>query len=78
MIAKGLAIGPGALFSFTDLSSGTIPLGTVITLVSNTAATAITGTSSNLGNGSMFTVGNNTYLVNYSGGDGNDLTLTVQ
>ena len=46
--------------------------------ISNTAATAIAGTFSNLADNSMLAVGSNTYLVSYEGGDGKDLTLTVQ
>jgi len=55
-----------------------IPIGTVFTAISNTSATPITGTFSNLADGSTLTVGPNSYKVSYSGGDGNDLTLTVQ
>ena len=33
---------------------------------------------SNLADGSTFTLGGDTLQVNYEGGDGNDLTLTVQ
>jgi hypothetical protein len=42
------------------------------------ANTPISGTFSNMPDGSTITVGNNTYLVSYEGGTGNDLTLTVQ
>ena len=45
--------------------------------ISNTAATPIAGTFVNLPDGSTLTVGRNSYQVSYSGGDGNDLTLTV-
>jgi hypothetical protein len=47
------------------------------TVISNTAATPISGTFANLPDGSTFTVGNNDFQVDYEGGDGNDLTLTV-
>jgi hypothetical protein len=46
-------------------------------VINNTAATPIAGTFSNLADGSTFTVGSNNYQVNYEGGTGNDLTLTV-
>jgi len=52
-------------------------LGTVFTIIDNTAATAIAGVFSNLPNGSTITAGSNTLQVNYQGGDGNNLTLTV-
>ena len=77
VVANGVTINSGALFSFIDLGSGTLTQGTVFTAIDNTAATAISGTFSNLPDGSTFTVGTNSYQVSYSGGDGNDLTLTV-
>jgi hypothetical protein len=49
----------------------------VFTAISNTSATPISGTFANLADGSTLTVGRNNYQVSYSGGDGNDLTLTV-
>jgi autotransporter-associated beta strand protein len=52
-------------------------LGTVITVISNTSATPISGTFSNLPDGSTINVGGRNCQVSYSGGDGNDLTLTV-
>jgi hypothetical protein len=69
-----------AQFVFTDHGTSTLLSGTPFTLISNTApaATPISGTFSNLGDGAIFTNGANSYLVSYHGGDGNDLTLTVQ
>jgi autotransporter-associated beta strand protein len=77
VIANGVTINSGAQFSFADLGTGTLPPGTVFTVIDNTEATPIAGTFSNLPDGSMFTTKGNTYQVNYEGGDGNDLTLTV-
>ena len=54
-----------------------LSLGAVITVISNTSATPISGTFSNLPDGSIITVGGKNCQVSYSGGDGNDLTLTV-
>ena len=51
--------------------------GTTFTIISNTAATPITGRFANLPDSSEITIGSNTYQANYEGGDGNDLTLTV-
>lgn len=54
--------------------------GTVLTVINNTSPNPINGTFSNLPNGGTITLTYNgtTYLftANYSGGDGNDLTLT--
>jgi hypothetical protein len=67
-----------ALVSIGDLGGGVLPPGTGFTVISNTAATQIAGAFSNLADGSTLTVRSNTYQVSYEGGDGNDLTLTVQ
>jgi len=47
-------------------------------IYNNTAANPIAGAFVNLPDGSTFTSHHNTFRVNYEGGDGNDLTLTVQ
>lgn len=78
VVARGVTISSGAQFFFTDHGSGTLPAGKVFTLISNTAPTAISGTFTNLSEGLTFSIGANTYRVSYHGGDGNDLTLTVQ
>jgi autotransporter-associated beta strand protein len=78
VIANGVTINAGAQFAFTDLANGTLAPGTVFTIISNTSDTPIAGKFSNLADGSTFTSNGNTYRVNYQGGDGNDLTLTVQ
>lgn len=75
--AKGVTINSGALFSFVGLGSGTLTQGTVFTAINNTAATPISGTLRNLADGSTFTANGNNFQVNYEGGTGNDLTLTV-
>ena len=49
----------------------------MLTLISNTSATPISGTFSNLPDGSIVTINGNNFQASYSGGDGNDLTLTV-
>ena len=78
VLARGVTINSGAQFFFADHGSGTLPTGTVFTLIGNTATTAISGTFANLSEGLIFSIGSNTYRVSYHGGDGNDLTLTVQ
>ena len=76
--ARGVVINSGAMATIRDLGTGTLTSGTVFAIINNTAATAIAGTFSNLPDGSTLVVGSNTYLVSYTGGSGNDLTLTVQ
>lgn len=77
VVALGVTIISGALISIGDLGSAVLAQGTVFTVISNSAATPIAGTFSNLADGSTLTVGSNNYQVSYEGGTGNDLTLTV-
>jgi len=77
VVAHGIIIASNAHFSLIPTGHGTLPLGTVFTLIDNTATTAIAGVFSNLPNGSTITAGGNNFQVNYQGGDGNNLTLTV-
>jgi hypothetical protein len=57
--------------------TGVLSQGFVLTLISNTSADPISGTFSNLADGSIVTIDGNNFQASYSGGDGNDLTLTV-
>jgi autotransporter-associated beta strand protein len=77
VIANGVTIESGAQFNFVAAGNKTLTLGKKFVAISNTAATPISGTFANLPDGSTFTVGPNSFQVSYSGGDGNDLTLTV-
>ena len=78
VVAKGVSIASGAQFSFAAIGRGTLTAGTVFTAINNTSANPISGTFANLPDGSNITIGNNTFLVNYEGGNGNDLTITVE
>jgi autotransporter-associated beta strand protein len=77
VVANGVTINRSAQFTFTDLGTAVLPTGTVFTVISNTSAKPIAGTFANLADRSTFTAGSNTFQVDYKGGDGNDLTLTV-
>jgi autotransporter-associated beta strand protein len=77
VIANGVTITSGAVFASADFGATVLQPGTVFTVISNTAVTPISGTFSNLSDGSTLTVGANTFEANYEGGDGNDLTLKV-
>ena len=78
VLANGVTINTGAQFIMEDLGAGMLSPGTVFTIINNTAASPIAGRFSNLADGLTLTNNANTYRVNYQGGDGNDLTLTVQ
>ena len=75
--ANGVTIASGAQFAFSPIANKKLTAGKVFTAISNTSATPISGTFANLPDGSTFIAGRNNYQVSYSGGDGNDLTLTV-
>jgi len=77
VVARGVTIN-GAQFTPLDFGQSALTAGIVFTAIDNTAATPIAGTFSNLADGSTFNAGTNTFQVSYEGGDGNDLTLTVQ
>ncbi len=67
----------GATIALQATIQGTLTPGTELTLISNTGSNAISGTFSNLADGAIVTVNGNNLQASYSGGDGNDLTLTV-
>ena len=75
-ISNGVTIQSGAQFAFFNTRGVSVPVGTALTLISNTAATPIAGNFENLPDGLVFTDHGNTFRVSYEGGDGNDLTLT--
>ena len=75
--ANGVTIQSGAQFSFNSVSNKRLHQGLSFTAILNISATPISGTFANLPDGSTFTAGRNKFQANYSGGDGNDLTLTV-
>ena len=75
--AAGITISNGALFSAIVRGNAALSIGTVFTVIDNTAASAISGTFSNLPDGGTISIGNNNFQASYEGGDGNDLTLTV-
>ena len=75
--ANGVTIGSGAQFTFQAVANKKLTAGTVFTVISNTSATPISGTFSNMADNSTFTAGRNKFQASYEGGDGNDLTLTV-
>ena len=77
VIASGITIKSGAQFNFKTVGNKKLTVGTVSTAISNTATTPIGGTFANLADAATVTLGRNKLQVSYSGGDGNDLTLTV-
>jgi hypothetical protein len=76
VVANGVTIN-GATIKLKGQTQGTVTSGTVLTVISNTSAGSISGTFSNLADGAIVNIGGNNFQASYSGGDGNDLTLTV-
>jgi len=77
LVANGVTIYAGSNFATSVSSDRPLPEGFAFTVISNTSAEPISGSFSNLPDGSTISVGGNTFQANYEGGDGNDLTLTV-
>ena len=77
VVADGVTINSGAIFSFLGLRNRPMTTGTTFTVIDNRSAQPIAGTFFNLADGSTFTANGNTFQANYEGGNGNDLTLTV-
>lgn len=77
LIINGVSIDKGALFSIADFGQAQLTIGTVLIVINNTAATPILGQFANLKDGATVTEGQNSFEVDYEGGDRNDLTLTV-
>jgi autotransporter-associated beta strand protein len=77
VIANGVTINSGAMIELIGNITGALSQGFVMTLISNTSVDPITGTFSNLPDGGIVTINGNNFQASYTGGDGNDLTLTV-
>ena len=77
VIANGVTINSGATLALSGQTRGALSQGLVLTLISNTSANPINGTFANLLDGGIVTVNGDNFQASYSGGDGNDLTLTV-
>ena len=77
VIANGVTIAAGATLTVSGKTGVRLRVGTTFTVISNTAATPISGTFANLPDGSIITIRGNNLQASYEGGDGNDLTLTV-
>jgi len=74
---KEVTIQSGATFTFVPLGTSTLPIGMIFTVLEKRDPGVINGSFQNLADGAIFTAGGNTFQASYSGGDGNDLTLTV-
>ena len=64
-----------ATLSLTDLNPTKLSIGTTLLLLDNQSASATTGFFADLAGGTPFTVGPNQFVIDYAGGDGNDVVL---
>jgi len=76
VIANGITLTSAKLL-LNELTANTIAVGTTFTIADNTANTAVTGTFNGLAEGATIVSGANVYIISYTGGTGNDITLTV-
>lgn len=77
VVANGVTFLGAPTIDLQGTVQGTLAMGLVLTVISNTSANAITGEFGNLPDGAIATIGGNNFQADYQGGDGNDLTLTV-
>ncbi len=75
--ANGVTIESGAQFAFQGVANARLEAGKVFAVLNNTSANPIAGVFANLAEGATISAGRNTLQASYTGGDGNDLILTV-
>ena len=77
--AKGISLAAGATFSGLDLAvaSSLLPPNTTFVVLNNTSGNPINGAFANVLQGDPIMIGQNLFVASYTGGDGNDFTLTT-
>ena len=78
VVASGVSIGASVIFRTKGIGNEPLSPGTTFTAIQNTATTPISGRFTNLADGAVISVHGASLQASYKGGDGNDLTLTVQ
>ncbi len=78
LVSNGISLSGTSTFSFSDIAATSTALteGTTFTIIDNISANPIDGTFAATPEGSLVTIGVNTFQVSYAGGTGNDMTLT--
>lgn len=72
-----VALGSATTLTIARLSSYAPAVGTKFVIIANDGSDAVTGTFSGQAQGSSITADGVTYSISYTGGDGNDVELTV-
>lgn len=77
-LATGGVPSLGGATLYVDVNLVGLPeVGTVFTIIKNNSGSPVSGTFRDLPQASTFTIGHIQFRVSYTGGDGNDVTLTV-
>jgi hypothetical protein len=63
--------------NLTVVPGANLTLGSAVVIVNKTSAGAVTGTFTGRPQGSLFSANGREFIINYTGGDGNDVTLTA-
>ena len=77
LVVGGAVSLSGATLVPVAVGTGTVPAGTILTVLSNAGAGQITGAFANAPEGGTITVGGQAFIVSYLGGQGSDITLTA-
>ena len=76
MVAGDVALSDATL-TLTDLGSGALAPGAIFTIVENTGENSVSGAFLGLAEGDTLGAGGHNFTISYTGGTGNDITLTV-
>jgi autotransporter-associated beta strand protein len=74
--AVNVTIGTGVNLFGNEIGSGFLPLGMQFKIIDNTSPNPTMGTFAGLAEGAQLPIGINLFQISYTGGDGNDVTLT--
>ncbi len=73
-----VTINGGSILSISHFNQYKPKTGDTFIILSNDGSDAVTGTFKDLANGATFSFNGYTYQINYNGGDGNDVVLTIK
>jgi autotransporter-associated beta strand protein len=76
LVAGGTVALNGATLNASFIGGGPV-VGTVYKIIDKTSGGLVTGTFAGIATSGATTIGNRAFQINYAGGDGNDVTLTL-
>lgn len=77
LIVGGSVTLSGGILNLSMYNGFQAPVGTVYTIINNDGADAVNGTFSGISEGGTASIDGHLFRVSYTGGDGNDVTLTA-